>query len=148
MSPLRTSSLCGSQSRTSATTYAPSPSRRLTSHDPTMPVAPVTNTRRAVQDRGGEVVTYSNSANRYSARWNENQPAAKTTRETAAAAPRGPIAGSWPRSRTDRYPSTMGVIGLADRTIRIQPPNRSTGYNTDVANIHRVMTTWKRYLTS
>src|SRR5262245_34415248 len=47
MSPLRTSSLWGSQSRINTTTYAPSASRRLTSHEPTMPLAPVTNTRRS-----------------------------------------------------------------------------------------------------
>src|SRR5688572_17808535 len=33
----------------SATTLAPSSSRRFTSHEPTMPVAPVTNTRRPRQ---------------------------------------------------------------------------------------------------
>src|SRR5207245_8478830 len=45
-SPLPYRSVLGSKSRTSATTYAPSPSRRLTSHDPIIPVAPVTSTRR------------------------------------------------------------------------------------------------------
>ena len=48
--PLRTSSLCGTQSRTRQTTSAPSACRRLTSHPPTSPVAPVTSVGRSRQN--------------------------------------------------------------------------------------------------
>ena len=48
--PRRTSSLCGTQSRTRQTTSAPASSSRRTSQPPTSPVAPVTRVGRSVQN--------------------------------------------------------------------------------------------------
>ncbi len=51
---LRHSSDCESASRTRATTCTPRRRRSFTSHDPTIPVAPVTNTRRPAQNAAEE----------------------------------------------------------------------------------------------
>ena len=48
-SPFRTSSHCGTQSRTRQTTLAPRSSRLRVSHPPSRPVAPVTKTERSRQ---------------------------------------------------------------------------------------------------
>src|SRR5215207_2368606 len=48
--PVRTSSLCGTQSRTRHTTSAPAATNRRTSHDPTRPVPPVTKVGRSSQN--------------------------------------------------------------------------------------------------
>src|SRR6185503_1936232 len=47
--PVRTNSLCGTQSRTRQTTSAPASRSRFTSHEPTSPVPPVTKVGRSSQ---------------------------------------------------------------------------------------------------